>query len=268
MSKISDPEYLRNDQYRDAGKLNARIRLHTGFSTNDYGWFRWVFDHYDVPKNARVLEVGCGPGYLWGENESRIPAGWEINISDFSPGMVAQAQKNLGGLSHPISFIIVDAHAIPMPDDSCEIIIANHCLYHLPDRSRALYEIRRVLKPDGWFYATTIGNNHLKEMSELVTSFEPAAQDVFNNNQNPFTLESGGSQLQEWFSEVLCSRYPDGLQVTEAAPLVDYVFSTVRLGLDEGQRGAFKAYLQEQMAARGGVFPITKESGIFVARTT
>jgi cyclopropane fatty-acyl-phospholipid synthase-like methyltransferase len=34
------------------------------FSTNPYGWLRWVFDQFDLPPGARVLEVGCGTGQL------------------------------------------------------------------------------------------------------------------------------------------------------------------------------------------------------------
>lgn len=75
MSKIDDPEYLLNQQYHNADKLNARIRLHAEFSTNPYGWLQWVFDHFDLPKYARILELGCGPGNLWLENQARIHLG-------------------------------------------------------------------------------------------------------------------------------------------------------------------------------------------------
>ena len=92
MHKLNDPDYLLNEQYQDAGNLNARIRLHIEFSTNKYGWFPWVFDRYDLPEKCRILELGCGPGDLWGENMHRISPGWEITLSDFSPGMLEKAQ--------------------------------------------------------------------------------------------------------------------------------------------------------------------------------
>ena len=47
MMKINDQTYLCDEQYKDASNLNARIRLHVEFSTNKYGWFRWVFDQYE-----------------------------------------------------------------------------------------------------------------------------------------------------------------------------------------------------------------------------
>lgn len=265
MTKLQDKDYLLGDQYRDAGRLNARVRLHTAFSINQYGWFRWVFDHYELLPEARVLELGCGPGDLWRQNAHRIPAGWTITLSDFSPGMLDQARDNLQDHPHPFEFRQIDAQEIPFEDGSFQMVIANHCLYHIPDRPKALAEIQRVLKPQGWFYATTVGVNHLVEMDELVDTYLPGTQDVFKHVDIPFTLENGGAQLQQWFSDVRVDRYPDALHVTESTPLVDHVFSTIRQGLDESRRQDFSAFIERKIAADGMV-KITKESGIFTAR--
>jgi SAM-dependent methyltransferase len=266
MSKLQDHEYLLNDQYHNAEKLNARIRLHQGFSTNSYGWFAWIFDHYDLGDESLVLELGCGPGDLWRENIDRIPTGWAITLSDFSAGMLVQARDKLSGLSHPFSFGTVDAQAIPFGEGRFDAVIANHCIYHIPDRSKALAEIQRVLKPGGQFFTTTIGLNHLKDWAELVAKFDPTIEDGFNNEANPFTLESGEAQLHAWFTDIQIQRYPDALQVTEAAPLVDFVFSSLRLGLDEGRRAAFAAFVEAKMASQGGAIHIQKDSGMFIAR--
>lgn len=265
MTKIQDPDYLRNDQYRDAGKLNARVRLHTAFSLNQYGWFQWVFDHFELLPEARVLELGCGPGDLWRQNAQRIPAGWTITLSDFSLGMLDQARRNLDDHSHPFEFRQIDAREIPYKADAFQIVIANHCLYHIPDRSKALSEIQRVLVPQGWFYATTVGVNQMREMDELVDSYQPGTQDAYKHAENPFTLENGGAQLKPWFSDLSVDRYPDALHVTQSSPLVDYVFSTIRHGLDESRRQDFTAFIERKIAA-AGMIKITKESGLFTAR--
>jgi ubiquinone/menaquinone biosynthesis C-methylase UbiE len=83
-------------QYRDASNLNARIALHERFSTNAYGWQRWVFDQLELPPDARVLELGCGTGKLWVENRDRTPEGWDVTLTDASPGMLREARRNLG----------------------------------------------------------------------------------------------------------------------------------------------------------------------------
>ena len=96
MSNPADPQHLQTDQYRDPKNLQARAEIHRGFSTNPYGWFRWVFDALlKLPANAAILEIGCGPAYLWKDNAARIPPGWDITLSDLSPGMV-EAQELAG----------------------------------------------------------------------------------------------------------------------------------------------------------------------------
>ena len=85
MSKFTDQEYLKNDQYRDASNLEARVELHRRFGTNPDGWYPWIFDVLEtLPATARVLELGCGPGYMWKECIDRIPDNWNIILSDLS----------------------------------------------------------------------------------------------------------------------------------------------------------------------------------------
>src|SRR5689334_22369017 len=95
MARIDDPAYLRHEQYRTPGNLQARIDFHVRFRTNPEDWQLWVFDRLRLPPAARILEIGCGAGTLWLENRSRIPAGWEVTLSDLSAGMLAQARRSL-----------------------------------------------------------------------------------------------------------------------------------------------------------------------------
>jgi len=266
MHKLNDPDYLLNEQYQDAGNLNARIRLHIEFSTNKYGWFPWVFDRYDLPEKCRILELGCGPGDLWGENMHRISPGWEITLSDFSPGMLEKAQQNLAGETHPFAFKIIDAQSIPYDAKHFDAVIANHFLYHVPDRPKALSEIQRFLKDEGLFFCSTVEENHLHELPKLLAKFDPNIESVFRIEENHFTLEKGKPQLQEWFSHVELHRYPDDLLVTEADALVDYVLSSVRSGLDENNRDDFKRFIEQEMTTNGGKIHIKKDSGMFKAR--
>ena len=266
MPKISDQDYLRDDQYKDASNLNARIRLHVEFSTNKYGWFRWVFDQYELSAEARVLELGCGPGDLWHENIDRIPEDWEINLSDFSPGMLNQAREKLDYQSHPFNFEIIDAQSIPYEVDHFDMIIANHFLYHVPDRPKAISEIRRVLKPGGRLYATTVGINHMKELPDLVARFDPDGPTFLKSEDIPFTMENGADQLRKSFSKVEKRRYQDGLRITDADVLVDYAFSGMRMGLDENRREDFAEFIKQEMAENDGVIVIEKDSGMFLAQ--
>lgn len=261
----TDRNYLLTEQYKDAANLNARIELHKRFSTSTQNWYEWILAHYTFAKDSQILELGCGSVEFWRTNLERIPQGWSVTLSDFSAGMLEDARKNLHHSKHPFTFQVIDAQAIPFADESLDVIIANHMLYHVPDRARALAEIRRVLKPGGHFYATTIGQNHLRELDDLIGQVTNGG--IFSKKlRQDFTLESGYDQLTPYFSQVTLDHFIDGLVVTEVTPLIAYILSTrTRRSLTEEQTRTLRTLIEQQLAEHGAIH-ITKSSGIFVGQ--
>jgi len=246
LSAFTDPIYLREEQYRDDSNLRARMELHRRFSTNPEPWHRWGFDRFDFPSRARILEVGCGPGELWLQNLDRIPAGWELTLTDLSPGMIEEARAALGERA---AYLVADVQELPFEDESFDGAIANHMLYHVPDRERALRELRRVLRPDGLFYSSTNGGDHLKEIKALYVDDRPWE----------YRLETVDEELGAVFADVALEMYPCDLEVTEVEPVVAFVRS-----MDPGIAG-----LEEIVRAqieRQGSFHVTKSSGLFRCR--
>ena len=259
--RFVDPRYLRDEQYRNAANLNARIQLHARFGTNKYPWHRWVFDQFDLPAESRVLELGCGPGHLWKNNIDRIPPGWTVTLSDFSPGMLQEARDNLGDGEHPFTFEQIDAQSIPMKDGSLDAVIANHMLYHVPDRKKACAEIRRTLKPAGRFYAATNGQCHMKEIHEWKGKAADKPAEDFAPPKTSFRLENGSEELSRFFDSVELLRYEEHLEVTEVQPLVAYVESMKHL--DEEQLQKLWKMIEEEIRLRGALH-ITKSQGLFI----
>lgn len=267
MAETSDPIVA---QYRSAANLNARIALHQRFSTNSYGWQRWVFDQLVATPGNRVLELGAGPGTLWRENLARIPDDWAITLTDRSPGMVAAAERDLGDSGKQIQFVVADATALPFADASYDIVIANHMLYHVSEREAAFAEIHRVLRPGGSFFAATNGTAHMRELGDLLERFNPQAHDLsrFNAVIEPFSLENGGTQLAAWFAPITLRIYADSLMVTEVEPLIAYVLSLIpaqEAAFTAAQIAALRAFLEGEIAAKGAI-SITKATGMFVAQ--
>ena len=265
MTRLDDQKYLRDEQYRDASRLNARINLHARFSVNPQDWYQWLFDHFDFPGRVHLLELGCGPGLLWMENQARLPGDWDILLSDFSPGMLDEARVNLAHMPHSFKFAVIDAQSIPYADALFDAVIANLMLHHVPGKERALMEIRRVLKPGACLYAATVGADHMRELPELVFDFDPNITLRAFDRHAAFDLDSGREQLRAVFTQVEVYTYEDALQVTEAAPLVDYLYSDIRWSLDETQREAFQDYIQVRLDSSGGVIYIPKDLGMLVA---
>jgi ubiquinone/menaquinone biosynthesis C-methylase UbiE len=264
VSRFTDQNYLKTDQYQDARNLNARVNIHDRFSTNPYGWFKWVFDTLvRLPADSRILELGSGPGLLWKSCINRIPGGWKITLSDLSPGMLDAAWRNLVVTGRAFQFKEIDAQSIPFEDETFDVVIANHMLYHVPDRSRALSEIKRVLKPGGHFVATTAGEKHLHEILDWFRQIHES--DAWQMFVVDFTLENGTEQLQHYFSRVTLSRYEDHLQVTEVQPLMDYILSTIKVQeLPKDKLGLLRQNLEEELEEKGSI-SITKDSGLFHA---
>ena len=264
MSKFTDQQYLKTDQYRDSSNLDARVAIHQRFSTNSYGWFKWVFDTLlKLPENARILELGCGPGLLWKENIDRIPAGWNITLSDLSSGMLDAAWRNLVVSGRAFQFKEIDAQSIPFDDETFDAVIANHMLYHVPDRPKAIVEMKRILKPNGRLIATSVGENHMKEAMEWyarVSSGEYASMVTLS-----FTLENGLKQLQSYFPTASLARYEDNLHVTELEPIMAYIRSGISFSdLKQDELEKLKQELQAELNEKGEIF-ISKDSGLFEA---
>ena len=225
----TDKQYLTTRQYRDASNLTARGSLHTRFGTNPYPWFRWLFDQLlaITPAEARILEVGCGPAGLWIENLDRLPPGWRVTLTDLSEGMVTTSRERLEAAGAPADTFTIqtaDVESLPFANGAFDVAVANHMLYHVPDRPKALGELRRVLRPGGALLAATNGQENMRELDELLLGFAPDARDREwkASFRHPFKLENGAEQLAPFFDYIEMDPYEDSLRVTDEDALVAY----------------------------------------------
>jgi len=269
---MENREDLDQGQYINSRNFDARIYLNRMFSTNKYPWPCWIFDQIKPMDQAKVLELGGGSGLLWMANAQRIPARWDITITDLSSGMLEDARGNLDALRGRLHFEVMDAEQIQYPDSTFDIVIANHMLYHLQDRRRALEEIKRVLKPDGTLYASTVGKGNMLEMRELVHAFDPRSKynEVLGSIETRFSLENGRDQLLEYFEDVQLNLYEDSLSVTEAGAIVKYVlslngFSSDQVVLEQGSADQFMEFINQKMSQSNGIIHIQKSSGLFIS---
>jgi SAM-dependent methyltransferase len=267
---MSDARSILQNHYKNASRLDARMYLHAKYSTNTHGFLAWVFEHLRLPFTCQVLEVGCGAGYLWLANRHRIPGGWDVTLADFSVGMLATAQCELSACGHAFRFVVHDVQALPFADHSFDAIIANHMLYHVPNRPAAYAEFRRVLKPSGQLYAATNSKDNMRELDALIQRFrharspESVTARPMNDSRLPhgFNLEHGAVELSHWFTSVTLHRYADALVVPEAEPLVAYVRSMGRLTEDELAR--FQRHVNA-VIKHSGPIRISKDVGMFEA---
>ncbi|WP_062109919.1 class I SAM-dependent methyltransferase [Bacillus niameyensis] len=253
-------------QYNDSSKLDIRIALHELYSTNEADWHEWVFDHIKFEKQSTIIEFGCGSGALWAKNKSRINSKWEIILTDLSEGMLEKAKKSIGELPN-ITYQVKDVQSIDLADSYCDITIANHMLYHVPNITAALSEIKRILKSSGTFYTATNSSSHMKEIYEFIAEFDASLPFSKPLNSKHFGLENGEQQLRNFFQQVRLLRFEGNLKVTNVHDLADYIFTIgTELKAAMIRKGSYNNFIDFLEAKKNnqGYIHITKDTGIFI----
>ena len=179
--------------------------------------------------------------------------------------MVQEIQRNLPTDDQRFSFQVVDVQAIPFDDNSFDAVLANHMLYHVPDLSQAFSEIRRVLRPQGKFYATTNGTAHLQEIRMFMQrSGFGDSNGVMGFEDGTFRLENGLDLLASWFSQIELRRFEGDLAATEAEPIVAFILASVKPESINEQKVETLRALVDQELAREGIVHIKKDTGILL----
>jgi SAM-dependent methyltransferase len=262
-----DQAYLRDEQYRDASRLTARADLHARYGTAEVPWFEWVRARVELFGGARVLDAGCGAGWLWAESSGPVPAEVALTLCDLSPGMVDEAvgRASVGDRFASIDGRSADVQALPFDAGSFDRVVANHMLYHLPDPARGVAELARVVATDGVVVAATNGRRHVLELHEVEASV--FGEDQLDHTVSVFGAENGLAILRDHFDDVRWLRYDDELRCTDPADVVAYSCSSPP-GEDATpeQRAQLEAAIADRFEAGGGVMTITKDSGCFVCR--
>ena len=261
---LTNMEDSMKNQYINAGNISARINLHNRFSVNKQGWFPWIYEQLCVRDGMKVLEIGCGDGTLWKENKDKLPENIEITLSDTSEGMLRDARRNVGIGDHRFRFRHFDCHRIPYEDQSFDLVVAGHVLFYCEDIPQVCREVRRVLKPGGRFVCSTYGGGHMKEVSELVQSFDDRIVLSAEKLYERFGRENGAEILEQYFTDVHWRTYEDELVIPDPEPLISYILSChgnqSQYILDRYKE--FQTYVRKK-TEKG--FRITKDAGVFIA---
>lgn len=104
-----------------------------------------------LPRGSRILDFGCGQGRLLG---TMLNEGFDATGVEKHEGMRAHAQDATGSPGRVLAGG-VDLLA-DMPGESFDVVLMMGVLQYLSEKdySNAIGEVRRILKPDGVFYAT------------------------------------------------------------------------------------------------------------------
>lgn len=98
--------------------------------------------------HMKVLEVGAGPGTISADLAAMVGhlTATEVTAEALE---LARAEIAARGLTN-VDFAVADVHALDYPDDTFCVVHAHQVLQHVGDPVRALREMRRVTRPDGY----------------------------------------------------------------------------------------------------------------------
>lgn len=121
---LTSPFFAENGEISDTGK-----RL-----------FKWLFGKIDPQPVWRILDIGCGNGWMlrfwrqrFGNAKERI-VGVDIDV------------RQVGGV---ITFSLADAISLPFKTDVFDLVVCTEVIEHLPNIQKAISEIARVSRPNG-----------------------------------------------------------------------------------------------------------------------
>lgn len=116
----------------------------------------------DAP--LRVLDVGTGPGRASAAMRKRFPNA-EVIALDMALPMLRVA-KSRAGWWRPFRRVCGDARALPIADQSVDLLFSSLCLQWCEDLNPVFAEFRRVLRPGGWLFFSTFGPDTLTELRQ------------------------------------------------------------------------------------------------------
>ncbi|BBY04271.1 class I SAM-dependent methyltransferase [Mycobacterium seoulense] len=120
-------------------------------------WDRVLAD-LELRGDETVLDLGCGRGAVLLAAATRLPRGravgvdlWQADQTDNSPEATL-ANAALEEVSDRVEVHTADMTALPLADDSVDVIVSNLAIHNIPTRAgrrKALDEAVRVLRPGG-----------------------------------------------------------------------------------------------------------------------
>lgn len=260
-------------QYRFSDNLEKRINIHN-YSTSNIDWFSWVLEGLELKSGMTILEIGCGTGTLWSTLFDKLPNCLNIHLTDSSESMLNKTKTSIDyhidkfkSKNIHFTYSIIDGEDPSHINGKYDRIIANHMLYHISNVARhELFEtFYRNLDENGMLYASTVGKDHLKELSELVSNFDSRIDNMHSMTEN-FELENGKKQLEKVFPKVMIDVHDNDLIVPDPTAVYDYIWSwpgNVKEIL-RGRESDLMDYLSEHISSENPYF-IHKSTGAFRA---
>tara|TARA_B100000925_G_C22006058_1_gene473744 strand:+ start:2572 stop:3243 length:672 start_codon:yes stop_codon:yes gene_type:complete len=182
LARVNDSEYPKEKAAKLAKKFS--YEYWDGDRRICYGGYRYIegrwervakaiADHYCLPPKPKILDIGCGKGYLLYDFLKVIPDA-EIFGIDISEYAIANSKAEIRD-----RLLVGNANKLPWEDNSFDLVISLNTLHnlHVYDLFAALSEMERVGKQHKYLCVESYRNE--KEKANLL--YWQVTCEAFNN---------------------------------------------------------------------------------------
>jgi SAM-dependent methyltransferase len=193
------------------------------------------------PKEARVLEIGCGTGAV-----TRTLANWPgvskaVGI-DPSATFIAKAKELSKGL-HNVSFEIADGRSVTLDNASFDVVVVHTTLCHVPEPEKLLAQAHRLLREDGWLavfdgdYATaTVAKGDFDPLEACIEAFRSGfVHDQWLIRRLPALIAAAGFSVQPTRSHGYVEAPEAGYLLTWIDRGADVLLQNGRIGIETAE---------------------------------
>ena len=177
------------------------------FTAEDYEILAFLIDSFEIPKKAKIADLGCGTGIMFDMLRRKVGSDGMIVGVDFSGRMVKKARQNFP--FDNVYEVDGDVEDLPLQSDSFDMVISFAAFAHFTNQEKVMEETSRILKQGGKFHIIHLmGSKQLQELHKQVGG--PIAHDHLPTDTDMMKLFEFGH-----FLDVVIKDHP-GLYLASA----------------------------------------------------
>ena len=161
---LFDTRHIRHAFSRAAGSYDAAAALQHEVEAR----LLESLDYLEDREPQTVLDLGCGPGRAATVMRQRWPRARVLALDLALPMLQAAKQSSAKlpwrPLRKPVDRICADARALPLADNTVDVLFSNLCLQWVEDLPAVFAGFRRVLRPGGLLLLSSFGPDTLHEL--------------------------------------------------------------------------------------------------------
>jgi ubiquinone/menaquinone biosynthesis C-methylase UbiE len=112
-----------------------------------------IIERGGIKKGMTVMDLGCGPGIYSIDVARAVGDKGKVYAVDIQKAMIDRLEKKLKKPEnkdvHNITPTVASVYRLPVPDNSVDLVYMITVLAEIPNKQKALKEIRRILRDDG-----------------------------------------------------------------------------------------------------------------------